>query len=103
MAIADVSYDLNAGKSANVDAAVAAATGLKLVGFAARSSGAAVFSIVHGATGAGGDAIIPVEFTAQCSTLAAWFGDEGIPVPNGLSLLRTSGTFDCTLFYKTLP
>lgn len=103
MAIADVAYSLNAGKSADVDAAVAAATGLKLVGFAAKSAAGAAFEIVHGATADGGDAIVPIELTTEVRSAVGWFGDEGIPVANGLSINRTSGTFDCTLFYKTLP
>lgn len=100
--IADISYDLNAGKSADVDAAVAAVTGLRLMGFAAKSAAGAVFEIVHGATADGGDAIVPIDLPAN-GNLVGWFGPGGIPVPNGLSLNRTLGTFDCTLFHKTLP
>lgn len=96
----DISYDLNAGKSADVDAAVAAAAGLRLMGYAARSAAGAVFEIVHGATADAGDAIIPVGLAAAVGE-TRWLG-EGIPVPNGISLNRASGTFDCTLFYKTI-
>lgn len=106
MAIADVQYDINAGISADVDAAVAAATGLKLVGFACRESAAgaaaATFVIAHGATGNGGDQVIPVELAANESK-SGWYGDEGIPMANGISLNVLAGTVDVTLFYKTLP
>lgn len=104
--IADVSYDLNAGISADVDAAVATATGLRLVGFACResagSAAAAAFDIVHGATGDGGDKVIPVELAANESKGPIWFAD-GIPMEDGISINVVSGTVDVTLFYKTLP
>ena len=97
------SSSVNAAKTADVDAAVAATAGLTLVGFAAREAHAtaavATFRIVHGATGAGGTAIIPVELSANEST-SDWF-EDGIAVPSGLSIDHIAGTFDCTLFYVT--
>lgn len=97
--------DLNAAVAGDVDAAVAAATGLRLVGIAYRESAgtpaAATFHVVHGATGAGGDAIIPVELAANESG-RDWFGDAGIAVPNGLSIDHVAGTFDVTLFTKVV-
>lgn len=98
--LADVTYALNAGKSADVDAAVAAAAGLRLMGYAATSAAGAVLAIVHGATGASGDSVIPINIAANGNP-SAWF-PEGIPMANGISLDRVSGTFDCTLFYKTV-
>lgn len=97
---ADIVYKLNAGKSADVDASVAAAAGLRLMGYYATSSGGAVLAIVHGATVGAGDSVIPVNIAANGNP-SAWF-PEGIPMPNGISLDRVSGTFDCTLFYRTL-
>jgi hypothetical protein len=99
--IADVSYDLNAGKSADVDAAVAAAAGLRLVGWVARSTAGATLEIVHGATADGGAAVVPIELPATGMS-SGWLA-EGIPMPNGISINRSAGTFDCTLFYKVLP
>lgn len=98
-------YDLNAAVTADVDAAVAAATGLRLLGFACRESdgtpAVATFEIVHGADGSADDAVIPVELAANESKVQ-WFGPEGLEFPNGISIDHISGTFDCTLFYKVI-
>lgn len=100
-----VSYDLNAGLTADADAAVAAATGLRLMGFAARESdgtpAVATFRVVHGATGAGGDAVIPVELAASGSTFQ-WFGPQGVAFASGISIDHIAGTVDVTLFYTTV-
>lgn len=101
------SYDVNAAVTADVDAAVAAASDLRLMGFAARESdgtpAVATFQIVHGATGAGGDAIIPVELAASASTFQ-WFGPQGIAVADGISIDHVAGTVDVTIFYiRTNP
>lgn len=98
--VADISYDLNAGKSADVDAAVAAAAGLRLMGWVATSAAGAVLAIVHGATVVAGDAVIPINIAANGNPYEWYPG--GIPMPNGISLDRVSGTFDCTLLYTTL-
>lgn len=103
--MAAASVDVNAAVVADVDAAVPAATGLRLVGFAARESAAtaavATFIIVHGATGAGGTAVLPVELKADEST-REWFGPDGIAVPNGISIDWIVGTVDVHLFYKVV-
>lgn len=97
------SVDANVGIAADVDAAIAADDGLRLVGFAARESAAvaavAAFVIVHGATAAGGTSVVPVELAADAST-SEWFGPEGIACPSGVSIDIQSGTVDVDLFYK---
>lgn len=99
------SVDVNAAVAADVDAAVAAAAGLRLVGFAARESAAtaaaATFIIVHGATGAGGTAVVPVELAGDQST-REWFGPDGIACPNGISIDWVAGTADIHLFFKVV-
>ena len=99
------SVDVNTAIVADVDAAVVAAAGLRLVGFAARESAAvaatATFIIVHGATGAGGTQVVPVELISNEST-SAWFGPEGIACPNGISIDWIVGTVDVDLFFKVL-
>jgi hypothetical protein len=100
-----VSFDVNNSASADVDAAVAAATGLRLMGFSCResagSAAVAAFNIKHSATGGAGTQIVSVELAANGS-LTQWFGPQGIDVAtSGLSLERAAGTFDCTLFYLT--
>lgn len=99
------SVDVNDALAADVDAAVAAAAGLRLVGWAAReSAGAAAvatFRIVHGATVAGGTTVVPVELAAN-GFASAWYGPEGIAVPNGLSIDVIAGTVDVELFTKVV-
>lgn len=100
-----VDYDINGAVTANVDAAVAAATGLRLMGVAwgesGGSPGAAKFTVVHGATGAGGDQVLSVDVAADVSD-AKWFGPNGIKMPNGISINHSAGTVDVTLFYMTV-
>lgn len=99
------SVDVNSAVNADVDAAVAAVAGLRLVGFAARESAGtaavATFIIVHGATGAGGTAVVPVELKADEST-REWFGPDGIACPNGISVDWIVGTVDVHLFFKVV-
>ena len=100
------SYDLNAAVTADVDAAIAAATGLRLMGYAIRenagSAAVATVRIVHGAVAATGDAVIPIELAANGSE-TKWFGDTGIAFPNGISIEHIAGSVECTLFYKVIP
>jgi hypothetical protein len=101
------SYDLNAGITADVEPAVAAVSGkrLVLVGYSCRESAGspavAALNIVNGAAVSGGDAIIPIELAANGSEMK-WFGPEGIATPDGLSIEVVAGTVDITLFYKQL-
>lgn len=96
--------DVNAGKAADVDAAVAAAGGLRLMGFAARESAAgaavATFSIVNGATANGGTVMVPVELLPNESA-REWYGPDGIRATDGLSIDVGAGTVDVELFYIT--
>lgn len=99
------SVDVNDGITADIDAAVAAIAGLRLIGFACRESAAtaaaATFRIVHGATGAAGTVLVPIELAANEST-REWFGPEGIACASGLSIDHIAGTMDVELFYKVL-
>lgn len=99
------SVDVNTNVGADVDAAVAAAAGLRLVGFACRemagTAAVASFIIVNGATGAGGTAVVPVELAANESR-SEWFGPEGIDCANGISIDWIAGAVDVHLFYKTV-
>lgn len=93
--------DSNLAVGADVNAAVAATPGLRLMGFAAREVAAtaavATFTIVHGATAAGA-AILPVELKADEST-REWFGPQGIAFPDGISIDWVAGAVDVHLFY----
>lgn len=90
---------------ADADAKVAAAPGLRLIGFACKESAVtaavATFNIVHGATAAGGTILVPVELAANEST-RDWFGPEGIDASAGLSIDWVVGTIDIVLFFKTV-
>ena len=98
------SYSVRNAVTANSDAVVAAATGLRLMGFSCReSNGGAVatFTIQHSATGAAGNIVVAVELLAN-SSLTQWFGPQGIDVAtNGLSINHIAGEFDVTLYYLT--
>jgi hypothetical protein len=101
------SVDQNSGISANVDAAVAAATGLRLMGYSCReiagSAAVASFTIQHSATGAAGTQLVAVELAANGSE-TKWFGPQGLDcAASGLSINRVAGTLDVTLFYLATP
>ena len=95
-------YDVNAGITADVDAAVAAARGLKLLGFNARESdgtpAVATAYICDTDDASDGPAVIKVELAANESK-TVWFGHPGIDFSNGISIDHIAGTLDITLFY----
>lgn len=98
------SHAPSVGITADVNAAVAAAAGLRLMGVSVRESAVtpavATVIIVHGATAAA-TAFLPIELAANGS-LSLWYGPGGIAVPNGLSIDVVAGTLDVHLFYATL-
>jgi len=97
--------DANALIVADVDAAVVATAGLRLMGYSTKESAAvpaaATFTIVHGATGAGGTVMVNVNL-ALSESATQWFGPDGIACPNGLSIDFLTGRFDVHLFYKVV-
>lgn len=101
---APVQADANLAAAADVNAAVAAAAGLRLMGVSAREAAgeaaAASFAVVHGATAGGGTPVVVFEL-GQNASVQTWYGPGGIAVPNGLSLDVTAGTVDVILHYLT--
>lgn len=99
------SVNVNAAVTADVDAAVAATPGLRLVGYSAKESAgipaAATLVIKHGATGAGGTAVAYINFAASGST-TVWLGDGGIACDSGISLDWLTGQLDVCLYYKVV-
>ncbi len=99
------SVDVNAAVAANVEAAVAAATNLRLMGYSCRESdgspAVATFRIFHGATVAGGTAVVVIELAANASE-TVWFGPDGIDMASGISVDHIAGTFDVNLFHSTI-
>lgn len=94
-----------AGLAANSDALVAAQSGLRLMGYAIRESAAAAavaaVDIMHGATGAGGALVVPIELAADKSD-AVWFGPDGIMMESGVSIRRITGTVDIVVYTKAV-
>ena len=94
--------DSNVAVTADVDAAVAAAGRLKLMGYSCKESAGvaavATFNIVHGATGAGGTPVVNVELAANASS-TVMLGD-GINCPNGISIDWVAGQVDVQLYYS---
>ncbi len=101
-----ITPDINAAVGADIDAAVAAATGLILMGYTARESdgtpATASARIVNGATGAAAGKIAEIGLVANDSK-AVWFGPHGIPCPLGLSIDWIDGTLDVILYHRTAP
>lgn len=94
---------VSAAATTDADALVAAATGLRLIGFSIveTAGAAATLKIIHGATGAGGTELVGVNLAASEST-SDWFGPEGIAAASGLSIDRITGTTRVVLYYKTV-
>lgn len=97
----NVQVDNNPALAADADAAVAAAAGLRIVGYSCRESAGseavATFRIMHGATVTGGTVVFNEELAASKSnTEWTW---PGIPCPNGISIDRIAGTVDVDIFY----
>ncbi len=96
--------DVNEGISADVEAAVAAATGLRLVGVSVRESAgtaaAATVRIMEGATVAAGTGIMTIELAAnEERTIWLW---PGIECEGGLTIDVIAGTVDVYLYHITV-
>lgn len=91
-------------KAADVEPAVAAAGGLRLMGWSIRESAGsedvATVRIMNGATVTGGTAVANIELAASASeTEWAW---PGIDCRNGISIDRIAGTFDICIYYAIM-
>lgn len=78
------------------EAGIAAAHGLRLMGYsiAERAASAATVDICHG--GAAGT-IIAYENLAASASVLRWFGPQGLPAQNGVWIERVSGNTAVTL------
>ena len=87
--------------TADVDAAVAAATNLRLRGiiYSETAGAAASFRIVHGATVGGGTVVIPIITMVGTSSAYMTFPD-GIAVASGVSIDWVSGTLSIVVLYS---
>lgn len=90
--------------ASNVNAAVAATKGLRLMGYTLHeaSGGPAPVEmhLVNGATVAGGTPVsvakVPVDGSDK-----AWFGPNGVDCRNGISIEAVAGSMDIVIYYKT--
>lgn len=85
--------------------AVAAVTGLRLMGYSVRESSGtpavATLNIRHG-TANTHTVLCPISLVAS-TTNGQWFGPQGIPAASGLYLERVSGNSTVTLFTAVVP
>ena len=99
------SVDVNASITADVEPAVAAATGLRLVGWSAKeSAGSAAIAeadIMNGASQSGGTVVSSIAIAASRSE-QAWYGPEGIDCANGITIDHIAGQLDIAIYYKTI-
>lgn len=97
------SVQVNLAIVADVNAAVAAVAGLRLMGYAVRETAAAVANvvIVHGATVGASTYLVPVKLAANESKVHN-FGPDGLACPNGISIDWVAGTLDVIIYYKVL-
>ena len=89
-----VTTTVKADLAADNDASVAAAAGLRFLGWSAKETTgttAALFNIVHGATGAAGTVLEYVNL-APGETRSEWHGPKGMPAASGISIDYISGT-----------
>jgi len=97
--------DVNDAVAANVEPAVVAAAGLRLVGWSARESdgtpAVATFRIMNGITVVEGTLLVPVELSANESA-REWYGPEGIDASGGITIDHIAGTIDIVIYHKTL-
>tara|TARA_Y100000310_G_C20407441_1_gene680319 strand:+ start:291 stop:629 length:339 start_codon:yes stop_codon:yes gene_type:complete len=96
--------DVNAGITADVEPAVAAASGLRYLGLSIRESdgtpAVATVKIYNGATVAGGTEIDIVELAANGSD-EHWFW-PGIDAADGISIEVIAGTVDVNVYHNTV-
>ena len=96
--------DNNVALVADVDLAVAAAPGLRYLGFSCKESDAtpavATFVVLHGDI-ATGTVLDTVELAANESA-REWYGPEGFDAKNGISIDWIVGTVDVHIRHKTL-
>ena len=102
---AGTQVDINSGISTDQDLAIAAASGIVLMGYTCRESAAvaatAAFRLLHGTIAAGTE--IAVQKLAANGSDQVSFGDNGLPVPNGVSIdfpVSAGGTVDVDLYYR---
>lgn len=82
-------------------AAVAANPNLRLIGFSAVETAAAIatFSIQDAAATTLTSEVVGVNLAAS-ESVREWFGDHGLPCPNGIWVNRISGTTRIIIWYR---
>lgn len=74
------------------EAGLAAATGLRLMGYSIRETAAAVatLNIEHGT--ANSSPVLAAENLAAAGSVVRWFGPQGLPCASGIWIERLTGT-----------
>ena len=88
----------NSAIVADVDAAVAASVGLRLIGWNALATVTGSFRIKNAATGAAGTRLASGGALAG-ESIGEWYGPQGLPAPDGLSIDYILGTWDIELYH----
>jgi hypothetical protein len=102
MSTAATQVVVSADATADVDLAVAADDQLVIMGYCIAETAAvpavAEVQIINGADGTG-QIVAPV-FCAASATHNAWFGPQGIPARDGITIERIAGTTSVSVYYK---
>jgi hypothetical protein len=95
--------DVRLAVAANVDAAIPATAGLRLMGINIQETLAttANFVIKRGATGAGGTVLASFKFLSTGNYTVS-FPSGGLKCDEGVSIQRVGGTCDVILYYKVV-
>lgn len=91
-------------KAADSEAFLAGTKARRLVAITYREAAGAgaEFKLLHGAAVSGGVQIFAAVLAANASG-SAFFGQNGVSIPNGLTLDRVSGTIDVISFWYDEP
>ena len=105
MPLNDVTTVFAGSRATDFPSLVDADTDLRLMGFtvveSAGSPAAAHMRIVHGQVTSGNPVIATVKLAADGKE-QAWFGPDGIPIPNGITLNFVAGAMETTLQIRGL-
>jgi hypothetical protein len=80
------------------EAGIAAAAGLRLMGYSIKETAGAVATLLLRHGDAATDTIMLAENFAAAGSVTRWFGPQGLPVQDGVFIERLTGTTAVTLW-----
>lgn len=102
MALVDQLTTTNKSAGTGDEAGVAAATGLRLMGYSIKETAGAVATVsLHNGTSGSATALAYVNLAAAGS-VTEWFGPQGIPAESGVWIERLTGTTAVILHTKVV-